>query len=84
MIILIKQEGEMHHFTVKNIKSIEEYSKKGLAVEEIQKATGLKRMMKMHLSNGKTFNCEWDEEIFLTWKAYNKKRTLNERSKLDT
>jgi hypothetical protein len=34
--------------------------------------TPKKRIMKMHLLNGKTFNCEWDEEIFLTWKSYNK------------
>jgi len=72
MIIIIKQGDEIAHFNVKEIKSIEEYSKKGLALNEIKKATGFKRMMKMHLSNGKTFNCEWDEEIFLTWKAYNK------------
>ena len=62
----------MHHFTVKNIKSIEEYIKTKLAVDEISKTKGFKRMMKMHLFNGKTFKCEWDEEIFLTWKAYNK------------
>jgi len=75
MIIIIKQGDEIAHFNVKAIKSIEEYSKNGLAVEEIQKATGFKRMMKIHLSNKKTFDCEWDEEIFLTWKAYNKGKT---------
>jgi len=32
MIILIKQGDEIAHFNVKAIKSIEEYSKKGLAV----------------------------------------------------
>ena len=65
----------MHHFNVKAIKSIEDYIKTELAVEKVQKATGFKRMMKMRLSNGKTFDCEWDEEIFLTWKAYNKGKT---------
>jgi len=74
MIIIIKQGDEIAYFNVKEIKSIEEYSKKGLALKEIKKATGFKKMMKMNLSNGKTFNCEWDEEIFLTWKAYNKKK----------